>query len=576
MSRKSLKEAEKKIGMKGLELDRETKISPIARKRRTALNIKFADPRTLEVLYYTVPEVGRALDVRAAEVVRRGYEITPFDNSEEAKEASKLCFEVLEGMRVDQTFDKGHGIEFIEKFFKNADLYGISFVELVKNDSEQIISLELVHPFMFGFEEKEDEMVGMFANKTETSIIIDEKTGNPRNYAQYKLNEFQKRVVSKRLDIDEVGYMSFRVVGDNFIGISLVQRMFQDVMRGLGIKESISDASDMTIPKMIVQGQYVTDEEQEDEAEKFAGLASDDVIVINDGKSVTFVQPGETQLPDFYDIFIKGVTTASGVPRPLLLSDGTEVNKATLIEMSKKLRHTMRVEQQILQRRMRWIFARIMESYGLSLDKVPFFTFPEDQEDESARIDRELKKASTLANLSNSVAALSDKDAIGSDTINNLEGVINVIAESFFPDDDVKPERIEELEAVENAVEEQEIFTGLALRDTPEDLKDPHKLEEKHKMLHQAYAKLLAGAKILSYESGVDGVDTQRTTEVTLPDILAKHQLYVKAFGDLGMPHPVWDELDTISSMFHQQPNVVQKPEEPPEDLDNTQDEVIL
>ena len=530
-----------------LELARKTKISPIARNREKTLKIKFADPRTLENFYITIPEVGRAVDLRSAEVVRRGYEITPYDASSVAEDNAVLCYEVLEGHRREDNFDKGGGVETVERFFKNADVYGISYLELVPNDQEQIISLEPVHPFLFGFIEEEPKNNGLFANADEKVIAIDETTGNPKGYAQYKINEMGEREIARRLKIDEVAYMSFRGVGDNFLGVSLIQRMYNDVVRGMSIKQSISDASDMTIPKVVVTGEYRSEGEQEREAEKFANLSSDDVIIINQGKEIEIIQPGTTQIPDFYDIFISGITTTSGVPKPLLLSDGTETNKATLAEMSKKFRTALGLEEKILQRRMRWIFKRILESYGRDTTKVPFFTFPEDPETEEARLNRETKKATTLANLANSVSALANQ-GVGSEVIDVMTTTMVKIAETYFRNDDITRDTTEELQLELN--QGIPIDYGYSLFDRPEDLRRPEKLNMRHKELHDAYDKMLKGGKVFEFYNTNDGFDSQGTKEITMPDLVAKHQLYVKTFNDIGLVHPHWDGLDDIADMM--------------------------
>ena len=41
-------------------------------------------------MYITVPEVTRAIDLRGSAIIYRGYEISPRDDSKEAKEFSDL------------------------------------------------------------------------------------------------------------------------------------------------------------------------------------------------------------------------------------------------------------------------------------------------------------------------------------------------------------------------------------------------------------------------------------------------------------------------------------------------------
>lgn len=564
-----------------IELSRETRLSTVAKKRDKVLKLVFGDPRQLEALYIAVPEVGRAIDLRAAEITRRGYEILPFDDSQESQRFAKLCYDVLEGNMIDEDGMGNHyGIQMVEQFIRNSDTYGQGYLELVQNDDGNIIALEHIHPFLFGYLEGSDtnhSVEGAYANIFETSILVDENQ-KPISYAQYKIDKTapNRRIVDKKIELKKVAKLSFRNIGDNLLGVSLIQRMFNDLKRGLMIKDSITDASNLTIPKMVIRANHNNEDAQRRDVESLANLAVDDVIMVTTDKEVQFIQPGETQLPDFYDIFIKGITTASSVPRPLLLADGTEVNKATMDALMKQFRESLRSEENTVKRTMRWIFKRILESYGVETHKLPYFIFPRTPEEKEQLMEMTNKRVNTLVALSNSLAGL---QTVGLTTqVTQMSDIMTDLVAQYKrdSDDDVTPFKIEEENEKVTYELEGEFPSSIPepdgiptvipsagsetndvymqnypVYDLETDLKREDALLQKHLAIHEAYSLLLEGKKLFAIRHVL--ADKSPTTDrvyITLPMVLEKHRLYVTKMQELGIPHPHIDSMDDIHMMF--------------------------
>jgi hypothetical protein len=561
-----------------IELSRATKLSTIAKKRDKVLKLVFGDPRQLEALYIAVPEVGRAIDLRAAEITRRGYEILSFDDSLESQRYAKLCYDVIEGNMIDDDSMGNHyGIQMVEQFIRNSDTYGQGYLELVENEEGNIIALEHIHPFLFGYLEGSDtnnQVEGAYANIFETSILVDENQ-KPISYAQYKIDKTapSKRIVDKKIELKKVAKLSFRNIGDNLLGVSLIQRMFNDLKRGLMIKDSITDAANLTIPKMVIRADHNNEDAQRRDVESLANLAVDDVIMVTTDKEVQFIQPGETQLPDFYDIFIKGITTASSVPRPLLLADGTEVNKATMDALMKQFRESLRSEENTVKRTMRWIFKRILESYGIETKKIPYFIFPRTPEEKEQLMDMTNKRVNTLVALSNSLAGL---QTVGlTKQVTQMSDILNDLVIQYKTDsnDDVTPFKIEEenekvtyelagdvisqpdgIPTITPSVgsETNDIFMqNYPVYDLETDLKREDALKQKHLAIHEAYNLLLSGKNVFAMKHALaDKSPTSERVDVTLPMVLEKHRLYVTRMQELGIPHQHLDSMDDIHMMF--------------------------
>ena len=69
----------KKNKEKAIELKKETSTSIIAVQRQDILTYTTLDAKTLDELYATVPEISRAVDLRGASIISRGFEITAKD-----------------------------------------------------------------------------------------------------------------------------------------------------------------------------------------------------------------------------------------------------------------------------------------------------------------------------------------------------------------------------------------------------------------------------------------------------------------------------------------------------------------
>jgi len=555
-----------------MELGKESPTSVISVNRKDNLNVNFADPKTLDSTYFTVPEVARAIDLRGSAIIYRGYEITPYDDSEEAKKFANICAWILE---------KSGGVNFFEQWQKNADLYGNGYVELI-DDSSKIIELEHVHAYNFGYEL--ETFTNPETSQKEARIKLDKNTQKPVGYATYKFNDTDNIYENDvKIPLERIAHLKYKLIGDALLGTSLIQPMQGSIIRKLKCEDNIEAAVRLvSAPKIVIEGDFGTDEDAKEQAKEAASLDANDVVIMQDGKKFQFVNPGKTDLPALREIFVVNITTASGIPRPILTSESSSINKATMQELMRQLRENMRSNmakmRNIAENK---IFLRIGESYGISDFEriVPHLTFPEDADTEEEIIVREEKKAATLTSLSNNLVLLNNilnettvegeaqtglKDlfsktietynqTLDTFTVNNDQIISKKeedMPEDVQPTSDLKLSAeypVTEVESMESLLdnnlaegaEEVSSYTQVTLVDEEDfRLNRPEYLEERHNLLHHLYEQVILGAEIYDCLTG---------NLINIPSIIKKHQFYIYKMEQLGKVHNMYEistELD--------------------------------
>ena len=553
-----------------IELAKEIPTSVISVNRTYELNLDILDPKTLDQLYATVPEISRAVDLRGAAVISKGFEIKAVDESEEAKKYAAECLRII---------NNSGGVSFIKQWQKNADLYGNGYTELVDEGSGDTLSnvthLAHVHPFNFGYklEEYDDE------GTPRTRVKLDSETQMPEAYAIYQYNDIKSIYENKtEIPLFKIAHLKYKVIGDALYGISMVQPMYGSVLRKLKIEDSIESAARLvSAPKIVIRGEFPTEEAARQEAREAASLDVNDVVVLNNGEDFKFVTPGDTNLPQLREIFITNITAATGIPRPLLTSEGNDINKATMTELIGQLRENMKADMNEIKRVIESdVFPRIAQANGINNWEgiVPEFIFPDDKDTENDRIVREEKKAATLTSLSNSVMIISNmltaETGVGSDTRGLMEEamrktleIYNKTIETFIVNNDQEKQKIEEVlvdpkdkrdltlnyennpyfsETVEiqENYDESEMYSQVTLIDEIDQSRQPEVMIIRHHLMHHLYDAISNGAYIVDIETGLD---------ITLPAIVKKHRQYLDIMTELGMvhePYEIGSELDQL------------------------------
>jgi len=534
--------ARKKQSDEIIELKKTTNTSIIAVQRHNTLEYVELEPKTLDELYATIPEISRAIDLRGAAIISRGFEVSPRDESEQAKRFASICLKILN--------DSG-GTSFFEQWQKNTDLYGNGYVELVEDEGNKITKLVHVHAHMFGYELEEYNDKGT----VKTRIKLDPDTQEPVGYATYKYDELKGiNVNDKKIEKEKIAHLRYKLVGDALYGVSIVQPMYGSIVRKLRLEQAIEDAGRLvSSPKIVITGEFSDDEEARREAKEAASLDVSDVVILQNGKEFEIVNPGETSLPQLREIFITNITAATGIPRPILTSEGNDINKATISELIKHLRSDMRSNMNKIKEIVEnHIFARIGETYNIPNWQtiIPVFEFPEDTVTEDEIIVREERKAATLTSLSNSLSIL---NSVYLSTGSNIEGMKELMEatietykktiNAFTVNNDQKLGLIEE-----DIVDTKELmlnadvgyYNNYSMVDEIDTIKQPDVLINQHYLIHQAFEQLKKGSIIR---------DPKTNKEISMMQLLEKHRFYLNLMKELGIEHPLIEagkELDDI------------------------------
>lgn len=397
--------------------------SIISLSRSSKLGIDLANPLNLDQLYASIPEISRATDFRAGMIAPNGYEVISAADDDTSKQFAALCYQIIE---------TSGGVGFFEQYHKNTDLYGDGYVELVSNQLSEIVELSHVHPYHFGYE---TETVNDPENPSERIQIVkvDKNSQKPVGFAQFKVNPATGDLeVDKKIPLEKIAHLKFKVVGDSFYGISLIQPMIGSVTRKVRLEDYADKAARLiAVPKLVLKGTYDNDEEKKIDAREAANLDVNDVIVLEgEDTDVQFVNPGSTNIPELREMFITNITTASGVPRPALTSESAEINKATMDILMQNTRAILKSHQLLVSNLFEHvIFPRIAISYKIQnyTSIIPKLYFPEDNDTANNRIDTVKRKAVALTSLANTYALLLKASKTDDNTTSGIKNIPNNI-----------------------------------------------------------------------------------------------------------------------------------------------------
>ena len=546
------KRTKKKTQVAEIELGKDVPASVISVNRTVELGLDFTDPKALDSYYATIPEITRAVDIRGAALISRGFEVKPRDESQDAKDFASLCLRIV---------NNSGGVAFVEQWQMNADLYGNGYVELV-DDGNKVTKLAHVHPFGFGYEL---ETYIDAENNKRTRVKLDKDTQEPVGFATYKFNSFDNIFENDKLiPLEKIAHLKYKVIGDALYGIPISLPAQGSIVRKLKIESYTEDAARLVAaPKIVISGNYPSDEDARREAKEAASLDVSDVVILDksddDSKNFEIINPGQVNLPQLREMFIVNITTATGIPRPILTSEGNDINKATMQELTTFLRDSLRSNMNKIKALFEnQIFKIIGESYNISNFEtlVPYFVFPEDPETEEEIITREEKKAATLTSLSNSLVMFSNmlesatdttaKKALQESMIKTLELYDNTV-KTFMVNNDQQPELIEEdtVESMDLSLEPG-MYSHYTSNDEIDTIKQPTELQKQHFLVHEAFEKLKNGEAI---------IDQLTYDSIDMMELFEKHRYYVDKMIEIGINHEMLDVGSELDEQYYKYTN---------------------
>jgi len=375
-----------------------TDASPILLGGMEEISLKRVDPEDIEKYLLMHPAVPRGIEIKANRMTSRGFKIIPYDSSEKAKEAAKICSNI---------FENSDGGILINNWIQDTFAFGNGYLTLVPNKKgTRILRLNREHPIYFSISKypknhPDKDKRGKYK--------IDPKLKIPQYFAQRKKTSSGEWEQFNEIQGDRVAHLKFDTWGDEQEGISMIQYLY----RTLTYLMNIEEAGAQTMWRNgFVQKKVTTKIKSEAGMKKLAKSLSEinsrDAVLLPDGVDVTNLNPGTVQFADFHKIFLKLVAIRMGIPLPILTLDGTSTNKATMDVLTRDMMDDLKSCELIVETTIRnQIFKPALGlELGEDFDKFPYFKFNMPREDQNEKSQRMLRVSQSIESLVDSAKSL--------------------------------------------------------------------------------------------------------------------------------------------------------------------------
>jgi len=265
--------------------------------------------RDLQKLYLNNQFTFRAINVRADELVCRGYDIVGDDEV-----GVKACKDLIE---------RSGGVNLFWQLSVNTDVCGDGYQEKVKSpDGKAISYLRHINPVGFGFL--------TVASDDLTIILGSDKT--PKSYMQvyYDENSVEQR---KEIPKERVLHLKFNTFADEFNGISSIQPVYNTAIRLMNMEHAAAEAAVKTANPMFIGN---TTAKSPMELAKWSSvlskLSSKEEVFLPNGMTLSVISPGKQNFNEYAGYFLDAVVAASGVPKAILTgtNDSSSGNRGSV------------------------------------------------------------------------------------------------------------------------------------------------------------------------------------------------------------------------------------------------------
>jgi len=313
--------------------------------------------RELQGLYLNNQFIFRGVNIRADELVTRGYRIVEGD--ERGREA---CTELI---------DASGGSNLFWQFSINTDVGGDGYLEKVRNQSgTKIALLKHLNPLNFGF---------WTAQENNTRIVLG-ADNTPEAYMQI-ITDDEGKEIRKKIEKDRISHLRFNTFGDEFKGVSNLQPVFNTSIRLMNMEHAAAEAAVKTAnPTWVVETETKSVMELAKWAQALGKVSAKEVLFLPNGVKTKLESPGTQNFSAYSDYFLDAVVAALGVPKSILTgsggSDGS--NRATTQTLSKHFYSVIRSNQKYIEVVFNKIFEEYAEMAGFTAPKLVFEDIAED------------------------------------------------------------------------------------------------------------------------------------------------------------------------------------------------------
>lgn len=227
---------------------------------------------------------------------------------------------------------------FIRDLYIDTTAFGTGYMDPIWNKRKTMIEgLKKTHPI-------EMDLLRSSGFGEGGEVILD-KNGNPKAWLQ-RVGDGK----TKQIPFGNIGYLTFNTIGDEWLGISDLEPVYQNVWRLMNIEEGIATAIfrhgfplyDIKVSGAS-EGRPPTKEQLEAAAEEVKGLNYKSEFVHGPNYIVKLLESfsmGKTQ--DYIDPFINQIVSMSDLPKFVLLGSSEESSKASSQEIIKFIQPLLR------------------------------------------------------------------------------------------------------------------------------------------------------------------------------------------------------------------------------------------
>jgi len=313
--------------------------------------------RQLQLLYLNNQFIFRGVNVRADELITRGFKIIGGD-----EDGVKACNELIEASGGDNLF---------WQFSVNTDVAGDGYLEKIYNKAKnKILLVKHINPINFGFLTAEDD----------TSKILVNDAGVPKAYMQI-ITDKDAKEQRKEIPKDRIAHLKFNTFGDEFNGISTLQPVYNTSIRLMNMEHAAAEASVKSAnPVWIVKTESKSPADLATWAKVMGKVSAKEVVFLPKGVDTKLESPGPQNFSDYSAYFLDAVVAALGVPKSILTGGtGTDSsNRSTIVTLSKHLQSVIRANQRYVEELFNKIFAEYGKLAGFVPPKLKFNDIAED------------------------------------------------------------------------------------------------------------------------------------------------------------------------------------------------------
>jgi len=339
----------------------ETWLSSQARESKKVEDIqglvqKRVPVKSLQHLYLRNQFIFRGVNVRADELITRGYKIAGGDD-----EGVKACQKLIE--------DSG-GENLFWQFSINTDVAGDGYLEKVPNKKgDKLMILKHINPLNF-----------TYLTDYETDKIIIDSNAKPKAYMQVFYDNEGKQV-RKTIEKSRIAHLKFNTFADEFNGISSIQPVFNTAIRLMNMENAAAEAAVKTANPLII-GETTTKSPHElaKWSKVLSNISAKEQVFLPDGVTLKMLSPGMQNFSAYSDYFLDAVVAALGVPKSILTgsSDSSSGNRSTVAVQSSHFYSVIRANQRYIEDLFNEIFKDYAERAGFKAPTLQFVDMAED------------------------------------------------------------------------------------------------------------------------------------------------------------------------------------------------------